>query len=128
MLQDADVRVEHVEGRLRIGFGDRLQGVRLVPVIGIDDPDDVARRHPDPLVHGVVDAVVLFADDPVAVVFVGERLPVFIDNFNGIVLGGAVDDDVFHVIVCLVQDRFNRVPDRLFTIEANGNNAYQHIL
>ena len=83
---DADVCVEHVERRLPIGSCDSFQGVRFVPVIGIDDADDLTGSVPDTFVHGVVDAVVLLADDLVAVSFVGEFQFVFMGDLYRIIL------------------------------------------
>ena len=124
---DADVRVEHVERRLPIGGCDGFQGVRFVPVVGIDDADDLAGGVPDAFVHGVVDTVVLFADDLIAVSFVGEFPLVFAGDLDGAVRRQAVDDDVLHFAIRLVENGFDRVANRLLAIEADGDDANQHL-
>ena len=125
---DADVRVEHVERRLPVSICDGFQGVRLVPVVGIDDADDLAGGVADPLVHGVVDAVVLFADDLIAVSLVGEFPLVFAGDLDSAVRRQTIDDDVLHFAIRLVENGFDRVANRLLAIETDGDDGNQHFL
>ena len=126
VLDQPDVRVEDVEGLFRIGAADRLQGVGLVPVVGIDDADDFAGGHPDALVHGVVDAPVRLADDGVAVALCREARRVFPGDRDGAVRRAAVDDEILHLAVGLVQDGLDGVPDGLLAIVADRDDADQH--
>ncbi len=95
-----------------------LQGVVLVEAVaGIEEAHVVARGQCQSLVHGVVQAVVGLADEACHAFLVAA------DDAEGLVGGGTVDDDVFHVVVGLRDDALQGVFDGGFGVVADGDDA-----
>lgn len=58
-----DVGIHQVTGSVLKSLHSGLHCLRFVPVIAVDDTDDLSGRMADSLIHGIIDAVVRFAED-----------------------------------------------------------------
>ena len=118
-LNKVNVGIKHIIGIFLTCIHRRFDRDRLVPVIGIDDTDKVTRCHSDTFIHGIVDAVILFAYDAIGIAFFLKFSIILVDDLQGLILGQAVNDDIFDVGIRLIQNRFQGASDRVFAIEAN---------
>ena len=90
---------------------------RGAEVVGIEEAHDVAASAPQPLVHGVVDALVRFGDDESAFVPMGR------EHVGRSIRGGAVDDQVFEVRPGLGVDRAQRVAEMSGGVVAGSDDG-----
>src|SRR3546814_3193853 len=87
------------------------------PIVGIDELDVFSRGQSQPLVEGVADAAVLFAD-PVIL-----RAKASLDQLDRTVGRTAVDDDVLEVGEGLPLDAGDRSIERGASVEADGDET-----
>lgn len=90
-----DVSVHQVAaGVLKCLYGG-LHCIQFVPVIAVDDTDDLSGRMADSLIHGIIDAVVRLAEDMIANAFCLKLSPVGFRNLYGMVAACTVYDPIF---------------------------------
>ena len=105
-----------------------LHCLRFIPVIAVDDTDDVTGGIADTFVHGIVDPAVRFAEDMIADPARLEPGTVGFCDFHGPVPAGAVYDPVFDVRIGLGQYRLYRMCQCLLTVIGHRDNADQWLL
>ena len=101
-------------------IGNELEDVVPVEeIVRIQDADEVALRHPDAFVDGIVQTLVLFAHPahPAA-----EPRLIRFDQVDRPVGGKSVDYDILIVGVGLGQNAFERVFQRTGAVERYGND------
>ena len=94
------------------------RAVAGIHVVGIQHAYHIAGGKPDPLVHGVVGSMVGFGEkdlDTVAIAF---------NDLKGSIDRAAIDDDILHIVPCLVQHRLDRGADGDGLVKYNGDDAY----
>ena len=118
-----DIGVGHVVVCALIQCFHRLQGDRLIPVVGIDDADEIPLALADALIHAVVDPAVglrgyCIPNPPLC------KCPlVGAADLDRCIRRSAVDDVVFQRRQGLVQDRFNGPGDGGLALVNRGYNA-----
>ena len=97
--------------------------VVLVVVIGIEESDDIACCHAEALVHGIVNSLVRFGYPTHAP---GKVLFMSTDQFDGSIGAAAVDDDIFVVVIALLQDALHGIRQRIFAVAADCDDGDFH--
>ena len=78
---------------------------RREDVVGVEDPDHIARRHRDPLVDGVVHPPVALAYPAHAAL---ELWLILLQQPNGAILAAAIDDNVLQINTLLRENAIKR--------------------
>ncbi len=118
-----DIGVGHIVVRTLIQRLHGLQGNQLIPVIRVNDADEITGGFADALVHAVVDSVVRFRgycipDSPLC-----KRLLVGPADADRAIRRAAVDDVILQRRQGLVQNRFDGPGDGGLTLVDRGYNA-----
>ena len=127
-LVHPDIGIHEVTSRLPECLYCCLDRLRLVPVITVDNTDNVSGGIADTFVHGIVDPAVRFAEDMIADPARLEPGTVGFCDFHGPVPAGAVYDPVFDVRIGLGQYRLYRMCQCLLTVIGHRDNADQWLL
>src|SRR3569833_3689613 len=77
----------------------------------------VARSLCDAFIHGIVNALIRFADPP-------EMPAVFFKNSHSSIVRPPIDDDIVHIVVRLIDNTFKRVFDLISSIIAYRYHRY----
>ena len=114
--------VGQVEGLFLVKGVDVFQSVQFVPVSCVQEGDEVSRCCFHALVHGVVNAAILFADHRKGNALLGKGLFVLSDQIQSAVRGPAVKNQVFKGGILLIQNGLHRFLYNGFSVEYNGHH------
>lgn len=93
-----DVGIHQVTGSVLKSLHSGLHCIQFVPVIAVDDTDDLSGRMADSLIHGIIDAVVRLAEDVITDPLCLKLRPVSFRNLHRVVAAGTVYDPIFDFV------------------------------
>ena len=127
----ADVGIDAVDAILERFSNVRKSLVIGKHIVGVEDPDDIAGRHVDPFVDGVVHSLVglrhPLEGEAMSMILGAEALLEVADDIDRSILGAAVDDDVLDVHALLIEDALHRGPDRRRAVVASRYERHLHL-
>lgn len=115
-----DIPIDGIHVRIGQSPGDMFKHVvRRIEIIRIEQSDNISGRHPDPLVHGIVDSLVRLGDPSHTSL---ETRLIATDNIQGIILGSPIHDHIVNIGITLSKHTFQCVRQGLTAIVSSSNN------
>jgi hypothetical protein len=111
----------HIGVRFTVSFDGMTDGILTVPVTCVDYAYKIARAKGDTFVKGIADTLVRLTQP------ISHHPLILFYYFDGSVLGTAIDNNVFDIVIVLIQDTQNGLFEAILSIADNGNDTYQRL-